>query len=404
MPDDVFLSYASEDRERARTVAEAFQQQGWSMWWDPDIDAGAKYGDAIKEALEGARCVVVLWSKASIASDWVHDEAGTGRKRGVLVPASLDGSDPPLGFGQIQTAQLDGWDGDEDHPGFRLLRDGVAARIAAGPKPEAGERPRPRRRWILPKWASASALGGLLGAVLLLAGLVLTDNVHSGPAPTPAPTPYPGGLLATRVNVAVPELGCRSWGAGDEKGDPNPFRVGVAAACISSEVKADSTQDAVPEIVVYLFGPVGPLQAQDLRDAFWGLKIYRKGLTRNRPDGALCASGTCGCPFGVPGEGTYPKRGNEYTPRISCGYSDDTPGLPELRWRSGKQLYGRIIFRKIPMPPDPSPAPGASPGESPVPAPAVRADQRIIDLYQWWLLHHREIEAAIQGVVPLPTP
>ena len=52
----------------------------------------------------------------------------------------------------------------------------------------------------------------------------------------------------------------------------------------------------------------------------------------------------------------------------------------------------------------PSPAPGASPGESLVPALAVRTDQRIIDLYQWWLLHHREIEAASEGVVPLPTP
>ena len=37
---DIFLSYASEDRERVRPVAEALGRQGWEVWWDRDIPPG----------------------------------------------------------------------------------------------------------------------------------------------------------------------------------------------------------------------------------------------------------------------------------------------------------------------------------------------------------------------------
>jgi TolB-like protein len=41
-----------------------------------------------------------------VQSHWVRDEATRGRDRRILVPLSLDGSEPPLGFGQFQVVDL----------------------------------------------------------------------------------------------------------------------------------------------------------------------------------------------------------------------------------------------------------------------------------------------------------
>ena len=32
---DIFISYASEDRPKAEPVANALEDQDWSVWWDP---------------------------------------------------------------------------------------------------------------------------------------------------------------------------------------------------------------------------------------------------------------------------------------------------------------------------------------------------------------------------------
>ena len=72
---DVFISYASEDRERARTLASSLETKGWSVWWDRRIIAGRTFDQVIEQELETAKCVVVLWSKDSIASEWVKNEA-----------------------------------------------------------------------------------------------------------------------------------------------------------------------------------------------------------------------------------------------------------------------------------------------------------------------------------------
>ena len=102
----VFLSYAREDLKRAKNVASALEKAGHSVWWDRQLVGGSEYSTAIDAALSDADAVVVLWSKTSVASPWVRDEAAKGRDTGRLVPASLDGSEPPLGFRQFHTIEL----------------------------------------------------------------------------------------------------------------------------------------------------------------------------------------------------------------------------------------------------------------------------------------------------------
>ena len=72
---DLFISYARKDRPRAENFARALQTHGWSVFWDPTIRAGSNFRETIAVELQLACCVLVLWSKESVKSDWVLDEA-----------------------------------------------------------------------------------------------------------------------------------------------------------------------------------------------------------------------------------------------------------------------------------------------------------------------------------------
>jgi hypothetical protein len=118
---DIFVSYAQEDEERAGALASALRQEGWSVFRDRRIPPGQRWDEYIGQELAAAKCVVVLWSDAACASNWVLEEAEDARQRGVLVPALIEARLPPLGFRRIQAADLIDWHGGGDHQQFREL-------------------------------------------------------------------------------------------------------------------------------------------------------------------------------------------------------------------------------------------------------------------------------------------
>ena len=129
----IFLSYAHADAKRAQQLASALTTRGYTVWWDGLIEGGAQFAKSIREALEAADAVVVLWSTASIESDWVADEAAQGRDRKRLVPLSLDGSLPPLGFRQYQTIDLAHWRGKAAAPQVDSIDRAISAAIGHAP-------------------------------------------------------------------------------------------------------------------------------------------------------------------------------------------------------------------------------------------------------------------------------
>ena len=137
----VFLSYATRDRETARTLAAALMKKGWNIWWDRTIPPGQSFDEVIEAALGASRCVIVLWSKASVTSDWVKVEAADALRRRILIPAVLDDVAIPLEFRRVQAASLVDWDGSLMHPGFELLAGSIARMLGPRASREQNSRP-----------------------------------------------------------------------------------------------------------------------------------------------------------------------------------------------------------------------------------------------------------------------
>ncbi len=129
---NVFLSYAREDTAKAELIAQALSGQGWTVWWDRTIPPGKTF--VMEDALEHASCVVVLWSKAAIASHWVRAEAAEGMRRGILVATFLEDVKVPADFGRIQAVNLTSWNDEVSEPKFEQLVQSVAMLMQATPR------------------------------------------------------------------------------------------------------------------------------------------------------------------------------------------------------------------------------------------------------------------------------
>ncbi len=162
---DVFISYASEDRERAAKLANALGERGWSVWWDRKIVAGQAFDQVIERELETAKSVVVLWSIHSVESEWVKNEASAASERRVLVPALIDSVKLPLEFRRKQTADLIGWDGDLSHGGYHALCEGIAATMGSA-APRLTTLPKESKSNGKPSWLWPAIVG-----VVIVVGL-----------------------------------------------------------------------------------------------------------------------------------------------------------------------------------------------------------------------------------------
>jgi adenylate cyclase len=120
---DVFVSYARSDKARVAPLVAQIQAQGWSVWWDPAIDAGQQFDDQIDAELQAASAVLVVWTPTSVASRWVRGEARDAAERGILVPVRFEDARLPIDVRAIQTTDLDKWGQDPASAPFQdLLR------------------------------------------------------------------------------------------------------------------------------------------------------------------------------------------------------------------------------------------------------------------------------------------
>ncbi|MGH7872874.1 MAG: TIR domain-containing protein [Candidatus Binatia bacterium] len=151
---EIFISYSSEDVERAQVLAGALGTRGWSVWWDRKIPLGMSYDQVIEKALTEAKCAIVLWSAVSVGSEWVRSEASEAKRRGILIPVFIEHVDAPLAFRLMNGADLSAWQPGNTNAEFDQLTERIAellgqpreAQSAVAPGTLAYSSSRPRRK------------------------------------------------------------------------------------------------------------------------------------------------------------------------------------------------------------------------------------------------------------------
>ncbi|HXQ47456.1 MAG TPA: TIR domain-containing protein [Caulobacteraceae bacterium] len=137
---DVFISYARSTAKQAQAVAAALRALGYSVWIDDDLPAHRTYSRVIEEQIASAKAAVVIWSADAVQSEWVMSEANRAREDRKLVQVITDKARLPMPFDTIQCADLSGWTGDLQAPGWRKVVASIADLVggqASAPAPLA---------------------------------------------------------------------------------------------------------------------------------------------------------------------------------------------------------------------------------------------------------------------------
>jgi hypothetical protein len=230
MAHDVFICHSSKDKTVADAVCSVLESEGIRCWIAPrDVLAGLSYGEAILEAINGAKVMVVVFSSSANASPQIEREIERAVNRGIRIvqfriedvmprqaleyflsaPHWLDAFTPPL----------------ERH--LKVLADQVRALLDRDVAGHAGD-PTPATPTVAPAAAapaSSTRRGGLglvagaivLGAVILAAVVwfalphhtQVATTTQSAITSTPAPaapasaTPPPAAPAAQPVAVAT---------------------------------------------------------------------------------------------------------------------------------------------------------------------------------------------------------
>lgn len=126
---DIFVSYARPDEFMAEQIVAALKGVGHAVWRDDLLPVHRAYAEVIEERLRLAKAVIVLWSPAAAASQWVRSEANRAREYNKLVQITLDGALPPMPFDQIQCADLRQWSGETAAPAWAKVMRSVAVLV-----------------------------------------------------------------------------------------------------------------------------------------------------------------------------------------------------------------------------------------------------------------------------------
>jgi hypothetical protein len=129
-----FISYASDNRDKADDICAALEDRGFTCWIAPrNVRAGREYADEIISGIGQSACVVLVLSEAANTSVFVRREVERAvSKNKPIFPVRIDEVLPSPGLELFVsgTHWLDAWDGDWDDHMAHLARE--VASVPAG--------------------------------------------------------------------------------------------------------------------------------------------------------------------------------------------------------------------------------------------------------------------------------
>ena len=176
---DVFISYSREDKDKVLELAARLRDAGVSIWIDQGgIDGAALWGEAIVNALESAKVLLLMVSESAARSHNVAKEVVlTSERKGNILPILLEPTiiPPSLKYPLAGIQQIEYFQGSEDEALKAILRSLQNLGVSIAPPPGSIAQGDPGRAG-----KAAAATGEAAGEPGALAVLPF-DNISPDP-------------------------------------------------------------------------------------------------------------------------------------------------------------------------------------------------------------------------------
>lgn len=237
MPKEIFVSYSSKDRTTADAVLGTLERAGLSCWMAPrDVQPGVEYGEAIIEAINRTRVMVLVFSASANASPQIRREVERAVHKGVpIIPVRIEDVFPSRSLEYFLSSPhwLDALGPITQH--LPRLADAVRAmlvRVAEGTVSRPAPAPRRlfTRKAIPVQVAETVPITGLAPAPRLSRSVV--SRPPSGGSAPPRSTGVPAGLVAVGAGLVVAAIAAvaahRSANPAEETARPSPSAVAAS--------------------------------------------------------------------------------------------------------------------------------------------------------------------------------
>ena len=203
--DKTFVSYSRADKAFVQRLAAELREAGVDLWIDIfDIPKGARWDDAVEEALKNCHTLLVVLSPDSVASQNVKDEFGDAMQRGkTIVPVLYKPCEIPMRMRRIEMVDLSS----DYNEGLAKLRVWLSQQSgpAAGAKAERPRAAEPQRATAPPnprasrsKLIATAVIAAVFAAVVVVFGLNRpSSNERAVEAATPQAHPTPSVSSST---------------------------------------------------------------------------------------------------------------------------------------------------------------------------------------------------------------